>query len=50
MNKPKQEIIINATTKEVLQILKRLEEKYGKNTKLKDVIKAEYNRDEVTLY
>jgi len=50
MKKPKQKIIINATSKEVLQILERLAKKYGKNAKLKDIIKAEYNRNEVTLY
>lgn len=39
MTKPKQEIIIEGTTREVLEMLKRLKEKYGGKTKLSEVIK-----------
>ena len=42
-------IVIDAKVKEVMQILKRLKEKYGGDTKLAEVIKSEYGKDEVIV-
>ena len=42
-------IVIDAKAKEVMQILKRLKEKYGGDTKLAEVIKSEYDKDDVSL-
>ena len=42
-------IVIDAKAKEVIEILKRLKEKYGGDTKLAEVIKSEYGKDEVVV-
>jgi len=43
------ELIINGTIKEVEQIINRLIQKYGKESKLKDVLFKEFNKEKVIL-
>ena len=42
-------IVIDAKAKEVIEILKRLKEKYGGDKKLAEVITSEYGKDEVIV-
>ena len=42
-------IVIKGEKSEVLAIINRLIRKYGKNARLSDVIRQEYQKDEVIL-